>query len=198
MNTPLQPVMFLDRDGTLTKSPDLTWQESQLELADGIAEEIAVCNNAHIPVIVITNQPVVARGWITEDGVKALHETINERLKAAGAHIDAFYFCPHHPEATLPEYRMQCDCRKPEIGLFKKAAESIPIDFKNSFMIGDMTQDILAGKNAGCRTILVKAGHGGNDGKYAVTADYTVPTATEAVRMAQTIITKSPSNTTSV
>ncbi len=198
MDTHQKAAIFLDRDGTLTKSPDLTWQENQLELANGIAEEIAACNALGIPVIVITNQPVVARGWITEDGVRALHETLNGLLGAYGAYIDAFYFCPHHPEATLPEYRAKCDCRKPEIGLFKKAAESIPIDFKNSFMIGDMTQDILAGKNAGCHTILVKAGHGGNDGKYAVTADYTVPTATEAVRMAQTIITKSPSNTTSV
>ena len=190
MNAPLKPALFLDRDGTLTKSPDLTWQESQLKLADGIAEEITACNNAHIPVIVITNQPVVARGWITEDGVKALHETINERLKAVGARIDAFYFCPHHPEATLPEYRAKCDCRKPEIGLFKKAAESIPIDFKNSFMIGDMTQDILAGKNAGCRTILVRAGHGGNDGKYEVVPNYTAQTTAEAVRMARSILAK--------
>jgi mannose-1-phosphate guanylyltransferase / phosphomannomutase len=188
MNTPLRPVLFLDRDGTLTVSPDLTWQESQLAIAEGIAEEIAACNAAKIPVIVITNQPVVARGWVTEDGVRALHATINERLKAFGAYIDAFYFCPHHPESTLPEYRMRCDCRKPATGLFEKAAADFPIDFAKSFMVGDMTQDILAGKNAGCRTILVMAGHGGNDGKYEVTPDYAAQTAAEAVRMAREAI----------
>ncbi len=181
----LKAAIFLDRDGTLTKSPDLTWQESQLELADGIAEEIAACNADGIPVIVITNQPVVARGWITEDGVRTLHETLNGMLRTRGARIDAFYFCPHHPEATLPEYRTQCSCRKPEAGLFKKAAEDFPIDMRNSFMVGDMTQDILAGKNAGCRTILMEAGYGGKDGKYEVVPDFHTATAREAVHMAR-------------
>ena len=191
MNMPLKPVLFLDRDGTLTKNPDLTWQESQIELADGITEEIAACNAAQIPVIIITNQPVVARGWVTEDGVRALHAKINERLAIFGAHIDAFYFCPHHPEATLPEYRIRCACRKPEIGLFKKATADFPIDLPKSFMIGDMTQDILAGKNAGCRTILVRAGHGGNDGKYDVTPDHETQTTAEAVRIAINAISSS-------
>lgn len=188
MTESLKPAIFIDRDGTLLKNPDLTWEESQMELADGIAEEIAACNAAGIPIIVVTNQPVVARGWITEDGVKALHEIINGQLKAQGAYVDAFYFCPHHPEATLPQYRMECDCRKPATGLFKKAATDFPIDFAKSFMIGDMTQDILAGKNAGCRTILIKAGHGGNDGKYDVTPDYRARTAYEAMHIAREII----------
>lgn len=188
MDKTRKPVVFLDRDGTLTKSPDLTWQESQLEFADGIAAEIAACNAAGIPVIVITNQPVVARGWITEDGVEALHARLNGLLNAFGARIDAFYFCPHHPEATLPEYRANCDCRKPATGLFKKATRDFPVDFAKSFMIGDMTQDILAGKNAGTKTILILAGHGGTDGKYGVTPDYTAQTAAEAVRMARETI----------
>ena len=188
MNESPKPVIFLDRDGTLTKNPDLTWQESQLELAGGIAEEITQCNDAGIPVIVITNQPVIARGWVTEAGVHKLHETLNERLGAHGARIDAFYFCPHHPEATLAAYRTQCDCRKPAIGLFKKAAHDFPIDFAQSFMIGDMTQDILAGKNAGTKTVLILAGHGGTDGKYEIAPDYTAKTAAEAVGIARETI----------
>lgn len=180
-----KPVIFLDRDGVLIKNPGLTWREDQMELADGIAEEIALCNTANIPVIVITNQPVVARGLIRESGVKALHSILRKWLHKKGAHVDAFYFCPHHPEATLPEYRSQCACRKPEIGLFAKASEDFSVDFAKSFMIGDMTQDILAGKNAGTKTILIEAGYGGTDGKYEVVPDYPAQTAADAVRLAR-------------
>ncbi|MES2315499.1 MAG: HAD family hydrolase [Patescibacteria group bacterium] len=162
------PVVFLDRDGVLIKRAELTWKKSQLELQDGVVDFIKFLNKNNILVIVITNQPVVARGLITERGVKELHEILQKRLKQRGAYIDRFYFCPHHPNATLPKYRKKCDCRKPKIGMYKQVARDFSIDFKKSFTIGDMTQDILAGKRAKTKTILFLKGHGGKDGKYKV------------------------------
>lgn len=177
-----KPAIFLDRDGVLIRRPDLTWQEKQIKLAANIAPLIKSFNKKNIPIIVITNQPVVARGWISESGVDQLHNIIQNRLKRRGAHIDRFYFCPHHPEATLKEYRIKCACRKPGAGLFKKAAEEFNIDLKKSFSIGDMTQDILAGKNAGAKTILLTdSGHKGADGKFKIKPDYKFPDLSSAL-----------------
>ena len=164
--------VFLDRDGVLIKRHDLTWKKSQLGLQSGVASFIKFLNKKQIPVIVVTNQPVVARGLITEDGVQELHKVLQKNLKKQGAFIDKFYFCPHHPEATLLAYRKKCKCRKPAIGMFQKAAKEFQIDLKKSFMIGDMTQDILAGNKAGTKTILLKKGHKGKDGKYKATPDF--------------------------
>lgn len=176
------PAVFLDRDGVLIKRADLTWKKSQLRFQDGVVSFIKFLNQIKIPVIVITNQPVVARGLITESGVKELHDILQKRLKKEGAHIDKFYFCPHHPEATLPKYRKKCVCRKPKIGMYKQAAKDFSIDFKKSFTIGDMTQDILAGKRAKTKTILFLKGHGGKDGKYKIKADYKANNFKEALK----------------
>lgn len=177
-----KPAIFLDRDGVLIRRPDLTWQEKQMRLAANITPLIKSFNKKNIPIIVITNQPVVARGWISESGVNQLHDTIQKRLKRRGAHIDRFYFCPHHPEANLKKYRIKCACRKPNIGLFKKAAKEFNIDPKKSFSIGDMTQDILAGKNAGTKTILLTdSGHKGVDGKFKIKPDYKFPNLSSAL-----------------
>lgn len=174
--------IFLDRDGVLIQRPDLTWQEKQIRLTANIAPIIKSFNKKNIPIIVITNQPVVARGWISESGVDQLHNIIQNRLKKRGAHIDRFYFCPHHPDATLKKYRVKCACRKPSAELFKKAAEEFNIDLKKSFSIGDMTQDILAGKNAGTKTILLTdSGHRGADGKFKIKPDYKFPNLSSAL-----------------
>ncbi|KKU98549.1 MAG: D,D-heptose 1,7-bisphosphate phosphatase [Candidatus Jorgensenbacteria bacterium GW2011_GWC1_48_8] len=99
-----QPAIILDRDGVLIDRPLLTWRKSQMKLSKGIAGEIKFFNEKKVPVIVITNQSVVARGLISEKGVVNLHELLNKRLKKSGAHVDKFYFCPHHPSANLKRY----------------------------------------------------------------------------------------------
>jgi D-glycero-D-manno-heptose 1,7-bisphosphate phosphatase len=107
--------------------------------------------------IVVSNQAVVARGMIAPEGVEAIHEQLQRMLEEAGApRLDAIYFCPHHPEADLSEYRVDCDCRKPRPGSLLRAAEEHDLDLAASFMIGDRMTDIAAGAAAGCRTVLLK------------------------------------------
>jgi len=183
-----RPAIFLDRDGVLTQRADLTWEKNQIKISPKIAPFLHQFNKQNIPIIVITNQPVVARGWISEKDVESLHKLIQIRLNKKGAKIDKFYFCPHHPQATLKKYRKKCNCRKPKIGLFKKAAREFNINLKKSLMIGDMTQDILAGKNAKTKTILIRAGHGGKDKKFKASPDYKVKTTADALKLAQKIL----------
>lgn len=182
LNNNKTPAIFLDRDGVLIQRHLLTWQEKQMRLAQNIIPSIKRFNEKNIPIIIITNQPVVARGWISEKGVEELNNILQSRLNKQGAFIDKFYFCPHHPEATLEEYRKKCSCRKPNIGLFKKAAKELNIDLSKSFFIGDMTQDVLAGKRIGARTILLtNCGYKGKDGKFNIEPDYKIGTLSEAL-----------------
>lgn len=190
------PVIFLDRDGVLIQRHLLTWQKKQMRLAKNIIPTIKRFNKKNIPIIVITNQPVVARGLISEKGVEELHAFLQSRLEKQGARIDGFYFCPHHPEATLREYRKKCSCRKPNIGLFKKADRDFNIDFKKSFFIGDMTQDILAGKKIGAKTILLTdCGYKGQDGKFNVEPNYKSDTLAEALTMSYNLLFNSSNRT---
>lgn len=150
--------VFLDRDGTIIKEVNNLRSLSQLRLIPGAAKGIKTLNNLGVLVIIITNQPVIARGWIKPKDLNHIHNVLLKRLSKKGAKIDAIYYCPHHPEANLKKYRKKCSCRKPNIGLIKKAAKDFPINFKKSFFIGDGTRDILTGKNARLKTILVKTG----------------------------------------
>jgi D-glycero-D-manno-heptose 1,7-bisphosphate phosphatase len=111
-------------------------------------------------VVVVTNQSGVARGYFSEDRVHAVHKRLAELLRAAGAAIDATYFCPHHETEGVGPYRIRCGCRKPAPGLLHQAAAEWPIDLSRSWMIGDKISDAQAGATAGCRTILVRTGHG--------------------------------------
>ena len=183
-----KPAIILDRDGVLIDRPFLTWRKKQLRLSKGITREIKFFNGKKIPVIVITNQPVVARGLISEKGVDNLHEVLSKRLRTKNAYIDRFYFCPHHPNANVKRYRIACRCRKPKTGLFKKAAEELGIGLRRSVVIGDMTQDILAGKRIRAKTILIESGYGGRDGRYSIEPDYRVKGVVEALRLAKRLI----------
>ena len=108
----------------------------------------------------ISNQAGVARGYYTENDVETLHNYVNEQLKKWNAHIDAFYYCPHHPDAGIGKYKVKCHCRKPETGLFEKACDDFAVDRKNSWMIGDNVGDIEAGNKFNLQTILVRTGYG--------------------------------------
>src|SRR3989338_4608046 len=184
--------VFLDRDGVLTRKSDYFSSFNQLNLEDNISEAIKILNKNFL-VIIITNQPVVARGLCTEDDVRKMHDKIVGDMKKEGAKVDGVYFCPHHPEqhADVPEhakkYRIKCDCRKPGIGLIKQATQDFNIDISVSFFVGDSTRDILAAKNAGCVSILVGTGYGGRDGKYEVEPEYECSDIHEAATLIDAI-----------
>jgi D-glycero-D-manno-heptose 1,7-bisphosphate phosphatase len=177
------PAVFLDRDGTLIDSPHLNWKKEQFKISKGVAEQVKKINAIGVPVIVVTNQPVVARGLLSEEGVISLHNMLAERMMKKGATIDKFYFCPHHPNANVEKYRIVCRCRKPKIGLFLEARKDFNIDLEKSFVIGDMTQDIFAGKKIKATTILVKQGYGGTDGKFLVDSEILANTTEEALKI---------------
>jgi D,D-heptose 1,7-bisphosphate phosphatase len=175
--------VFLDRDGTINKEVDLLYKKEQFELLPGVGKAIKKLNSKELKVIVITNQPVIARGLCTEKDVNEIHKLMITQLKKFSAFLDGIFFCPHHPDANLESYRKNCDCRKPNIGLLKKAAKKFNLDLKKCFMVGDSTRDIKTGKAAGCKTVLVKTGYGGLDKKYDVVPDYVAKNLYEATNI---------------
>ena len=158
-------VVFLDRDGTMNVEVNYLYRKEDLKLIDGTAEAVRLLNEAGYKVIVVTNQAGVARGYYTEEDVKILHDYMNEVLGHDGAHVDAFYYCPHHPEHGIGIYKKQCHCRKPETGMFEAAERDLPegIDKAHSYMIGDKRIDAQAGKNFGVTGVLVGTGYGAKE-----------------------------------
>jgi D-glycero-D-manno-heptose 1,7-bisphosphate phosphatase len=152
--------VFLDRDGVIVADGHLLHKPEDLRILPGAAEAIAGLKHAGYVVVVVTNQTVVARGLATETEIEALHTHIQTELLKTDprAHIDAFYFCPHHPNADVSAYRQNCECRKPRPGMLLQAAQDLQIDLQRSYMIGDRLSDITAGQAAGCFTILLETG----------------------------------------
>jgi D-glycero-D-manno-heptose 1,7-bisphosphate phosphatase len=150
---------FLDRDGVLVCDSGLITEAGQFVLLEGVPEALWLLKRAGFRLIVVTNQAVVARGLISEKDLLCLHKALEDLLVLQGApKLDAIYACPHHPNANLPQYRLQCHCRKPRPGLLLQAAEENDLDLWQSFMIGDRLTDVAAGQRAGCGTILVQTG----------------------------------------
>lgn len=154
-----QKAVFLDRDGTLNKYVGFLRDIDDFELLPGVAEAVGLINASGYLAIVVTNQPVIARGEVTVPQLQEIHNKMETLLGAEGAYLDAIYYCPHHPhkgyEGEVPELKIDCDCRKPKPGMLLKAAEEYNIDLSQSWMIGDGENDIKAGKAAGCRTALI-------------------------------------------
>jgi len=146
---PMKKAIFLDRDGTIIADRGFVHKKEDVELLPGAARAIRMANQAGFLVVVVTNQSGVARGYFTEEDVQALNQYLAEILAQEGAHIDAFYYCPHHPEAPVKTYRKVCSCRKPQPGLILKAARELNIDLTQSWMMGDSPRDVEAGKRAG-------------------------------------------------
>lgn len=154
-----QKAIFLDRDGVINKYVGFLRDINEFELLDGVAEAIKKINESGYLAIVVTNQPVIARGEVTYEELHEIHNKMETLLGQEGAYLDAVYYCPHHPhkgyEGEIPELKIECDCRKPKPGMLLQAAKDFNIDLKNSWMVGDSDTDIEAGKNAGCQTFFV-------------------------------------------
>lgn len=164
-----QKAIFLDRDGTINEYVGFLTDIKEFRLLDGVAEAIRKINASGYLAIVVTNQPIIARGEVSFTELQEIHNKMETLLGAEGAYIDAIYFCPHHPdkgfEGERVEYKISCDCRKPKPGMLLKAAEDFNIDLSRSWMVGDGKNDVEAGKNAGCKTVLIGTGDYGQDRK---------------------------------
>jgi D,D-heptose 1,7-bisphosphate phosphatase len=182
-----QRAVFLDRDGTLVVDKDNLRSADGLELLPGVADAIRELNHHAWRAVVVTNQPVIAKGWATEADLHIIHNKLETLLGLEHAFLDRIYYCPHHPDAGFEgerkELKIRCDCRKPGIGMIRKAVADLNIDLAQSWLIGDTTTDLQTAKNAGLRSILVGTGAAGKDGKHEARPDREAKTLSEAVQI---------------
>ena len=157
-----QKAVFLDRDGTINKYVGFLRDIDQFELLPGVTEAIRKINESGYLAIVVTNQPVIARGEVTVPELREIHNKMETLLGQDGAYVDAIYYCPHHPhkgyEGEIPELKFDCECRKPKAGMLYQAAKDFNIDLAASFMVGDSDNDVQCGINAGCQSVLLTDG----------------------------------------
>ncbi len=156
----MRPAVFLDRDGTLIEDVGYLHHLDQLTVFPWTVDVIRALNRAGLAVVVVTNQSGIARGLFTEAFVDETHRHLSARLAAGGARIDAYYYCPHHPDGVVEAYRQRCDCRKPASGLVDRAVQDLKLDPARSFVVGDKWLDIGLARTAGARGILVRTGTG--------------------------------------
>jgi histidinol-phosphate phosphatase family protein len=170
------PAVFLDRDGTLNREVDRVKSVDELMMIDGVGSAVRRINRHGLLAVVVTNQPVVARGECSEEELRRIHDKLETELGREGAYLDGLHYCPHHPDRGFPgerpELKIPCDCRKPRIGLIEKATEELRIEMAGSWMVGDSTVDLQTAHNAGIRAVLVRTGYAGNDHRFPAHADY--------------------------
>ena len=180
-----QKCIFLDRDGTINRYKGLLYKVEDFELEKDVGEAIRMINHSGWLAIVVTNQPVVARGLCDIKDVEIVHKKLEDLLGKQGAYLDDIVFCPHHPDKGYPEenalYKIECDCRKPKIGMIKYCEKKYNIDLKNSWIIGDTSVDMQTGSNAGMHTGLVLTGMKGMDKKYTLSPEKEGKTLLELV-----------------
>ena len=154
-----QRAIFIDRDGTINKYVGFLRNINDFELLPGVSEAIKAINESGMLAVVVSNQPVIARGEITFSELDEIHNKMETLLGADGAYLDKIYFCPHHPDrgydGEILQLKVDCECRKPKAGMLLKAKQELNIDLCSSWMIGDSEADIKAGKAAGCKTALI-------------------------------------------
>jgi D-glycero-D-manno-heptose 1,7-bisphosphate phosphatase len=161
-----RPAVFIDRDGTLTEEVGYVNHPQRLRLLPRSAEAVRRLNAAGVPAVIVTNQAGVARGYFSEDVLRAVHDEMLAQLKQAGAHLDAVYVCPHHPTEGEPPFRLACDCRKPRPGLLQRAATDLGLDLGTSVVIGDRPTDLVVARSVGARGVLVLTGYGLGEWEY--------------------------------
>ena len=155
--------IFLDRDGTLIEEVGYLDRPERVELFPWSIDAIRAFNRAGWRVVIVTNQSGVARGFLTIDVVEQVHRHLDDLLHEGGAVIDAYYYCPHHPDGKVPELTRKCDCRKPGLGLIDRAVQEFGIDPRQSFAVGDRWLDVEFGHAMGGRGILVRTGYGARE-----------------------------------
>jgi D-glycero-D-manno-heptose 1,7-bisphosphate phosphatase len=151
--------VFLDKDGTLIENVPYNVDPALIRLAPGAAAGLTLLHRAGFALFVISNQSGVARGYFPESALAAVEARLRELLAAFGVPLAGFSYCPHHPQGTVEEFAMACDCRKPAPGMILRVAAEHAIDLSRSWMVGDILDDIQAGRAAGCRTILIDNGN---------------------------------------
>jgi len=180
-----QRAIFLDRDGTMNVSKGFISKAEDLELIPGTIEAVKAINKSGALAIVITNQPVIARGECSFEELHNIHNKLKTLLGEKGAFVDDIFYCPHHTdkgfEGEVPELKFDCECRKPKTGMVMKAVEKYNIDLSQSYMVGDSTMDLETARNAGVKSVLVNTGFAGNDGKYSRKCDIEAKDLLDAV-----------------
>jgi D-glycero-D-manno-heptose 1,7-bisphosphate phosphatase len=152
--------VFLDKDGTLVQNIPYNADPGKINLEPGVAKGLRLLNDAGLPLIVVTNQSGIAHGYFREEQLQGVIARLDEILRAeAGAELSGFYYCPHHPDGSVEGYSLDCPCRKPRPGLLLAAAQDQGVSLDESWMVGDILNDVEAGKRAGCRTILINNGN---------------------------------------
>lgn len=151
----MNKAIFLDRDGTINVEKNYLYRVQDFEFLPNVLESLRTVQDAGYRLIIITNQSGIARGYYTEEDYKALTKWMIEYLGDAGINIDAVYYCPHHPNAVIPEYRLDCCCRKPKLGLFYKAIADFGLDINRCFTIGDKIRDCSICESTGCHGFLI-------------------------------------------
>jgi len=179
--------VFLDRDGTINEEVGYLDSLERLVIYPRAPEAIKILNESRMKVVVVTNQSGVARGYFTEDFVTSVHERMQEVLAKRQAHLDALYYCPHHPEG-LGAYRRKCPCRKPEPGMLFAAAREMDLDLSHSYLIGDTRKDMETALAAGVKGILVRTGYGVEEEAAAAAADNSFPVAEDILAAVNWII----------
>ena len=180
-----QRAIFLDRDGTMNVSKGFISKADDLELIPGTIDAIKAINKSGALAIVITNQPVIARGECSFEELHNIHNKLKTLLGEKGAFVDDIFYCPHHPdkgfEGEVPELKFDCECRKPKTGMIDEAVKKYKIDLSKSYMVGDSTMDLETARNAGVKSVLVDTGFAGNDGKYDRSCDIEAKNLFDAV-----------------
>jgi D-glycero-D-manno-heptose 1,7-bisphosphate phosphatase len=160
-----RPAVFLDRDGTLSEERGFIDRLELIEIFPWTSDAIRLLNRAGFAVAVVTNQSAIGRGIIDLPFLQTVHDTFDRHLARSGARVDRYYFCPHHPDAPLPEFRVACRCRKPGPGMIEQATAELGLDLSRSFMVGDRLIDVACGHAAGVRSVLVRSGHSAHTGQ---------------------------------
>lgn len=157
--SPLRPAVFLDKDGTLVDDVPYNVDPSRIRLAPGAVEGLTLLHAAGFALVVISNQAGVARGYFPESAIRPVIEEVRRLLGGVGVPLLGFYYCPHHPGGVVAGYSIRCECRKPKPGLIHRAARGHGLDLARSWFVGDLLDDVEAGRSAGCRTVLIDNGN---------------------------------------
>ncbi len=179
----MNKAIFLDRDGVINDDRGYIYKIEHYKFISGVFEALQLLQKHNYKIFIVTNQGGIGKNYYSQDDYQILTNWIKQQLKKNNLEITQIYHCPHHPEAVIERYKVVCDCRKPKPGMLLQAAKEHNILLSSSFMIGDCTTDIQAGKSAGCKTILVKTGYGGSDKICLIKPDYISENLLQAARL---------------